>query len=487
MDKFAYCYFCSKKIAGRIARHFKDLHAAEREVTQMLLLTSKEEQKKASQMLKNKGNNKHNSDVISKREGEIIVARAPADESKFDYREYSPCDLCFGWYKEDELYRHLCPCAAPGVKPSLRAGQVMKKMMETNINEGMASVLAGMHDDDIGRAAKSDDLLLQWLELKVSGGFWNQKKWRAQTRCRMRLGGRLLVELRKKWPKANLAELLVVDKFHDCVDAVKACALSTGKEAAETPLKMGHLITSLIKRKHLLAITAKDEITIKEMVDLKKLWDGEWGERVTAHCHFALKERRRNEVPCIPTTDDTVTYANALKKKLTDALSDFEKSKTYSNYRHLQESALARICQYNRKRGGDVSEMLIADYERAKEMNVATTGEIFNSLTPEEKEAAQAHKLIILNGKKNKNNPCILDAPMAKALDLLVEFRDVASMHPENKFIFAIQSSQNSYLDPGKLRAKFVKEANVDPSNMVVRGMRKYVVTSQQVSFHRCI
>jgi hypothetical protein len=446
----------------------------------MLLLKNNEEKQKAARVLKNLGNNRHNAEVIWKGKGELIVARAPSDDSEWDSRAYAPCDLCFGWFKEDELYRHICPCKAPGVRPSLKAGKAIRNMMEQNVSEGMATVLVGLHEDDIGKAAKSDDLLLHWLELKAASGFWHHKKWQSQTRAKMRLGGRLLLECRKKWPGATLNDLIKVDKFDDCVAATKACALSSGNLAAETPLKLGHLISALIKRKHLLAIKTKDADTMEEMKELRELWEGEWGERVTVPCHFALKERRRNEVPCIPTTEDTVRFADLLKKKLMEATREFEQSKTYQNYRKLQEVLLTRMVQFNRKRGGDVSEATLEDYQKAKEMNLSTSGEIFRSMTEEEQASARLHELLVLNGKKNKNNNCLLDLPMQTALDLLVKFRNVADFHPENHFLFAIQNSKNSFLNHTKIRAKFVEEAGV--THMAARGMRKYVVTTHQVS-----
>jgi hypothetical protein len=69
---------------------------------------------------------------------------------------------------------------------------------------------------------------------------------------------------------------------------------------------------------------------------------------------------------------------------------------------------------------------------------------------------------------------------MQTALDLLVKFRNVADFHPENHFLFAIQNSKNSFLNHTKIRAKFVEEAGV--THMAARGMRKYVVTTHQVS-----
>jgi hypothetical protein len=379
LDKPSYCYFCHKKISSRLYRHFQDCHASEKEVLRIFLKKDPKEQKMAAQRLKNLGNNRHNAEVIWRGEGELIVARAPADDSLWDPQSYAPCDQCFNWLKEDELYRHSCPCKAPGVKPSLKSGKAIRKMMEQNISEGMAAVLVGMHEDDIGKAAKTDILLLQWLELKCSSGFWRQKKWQSQIRGKLRLGGRLLLELRKEYPGATLQELISVQRFDDVVAATKSCALTASSVAAETPLKMGHLIASLIKRKQIMAIRAQppDLATIEEMRQLKELWIAEWGDRVSSECHFTVKERRRMEVPYIPTTEDTVKFANLLKTKLDEAIADFEETKTYEKYRKVQEAAQIRIITFNRKRGGDVSEATLDDYERAKSMNICTSGEIF--------------------------------------------------------------------------------------------------------------
>jgi hypothetical protein len=76
------------------------------------------------------------------------------------------------------------------MKPSLRAGKVIRKMMEQYISEGMAAILVGVHEDDIDKAAKSDTLLLQWLELKSSSGFLHLKKWQCLTHPRLRFGGK---------------------------------------------------------------------------------------------------------------------------------------------------------------------------------------------------------------------------------------------------------------------------------------------------------
>ena len=265
----------------------------------MELITNKKVKKAAAQYLKNLGNNQHNAEVIAKGEGELIIARVPADDSKFNHKDYSPCDLCYGWYKENDLFRHHCPSSATNPKrPSLRAGKAIKNMMEANVNnKGMATVLAGMHNDAIGRATKADSLLLQWLEAKAKTRP-GKKKWQNNIRSKMRLGGRLLLELQKKYANASLFAMLTVEKFDDLVVAAKVCStLSGGKEAMCTPRYIDQLVTALIKLKHHLSEKAKDKDMASEMVQLQNLWDLE------------RKERQCNKGDDIPTTGDTFNDA----------------------------------------------------------------------------------------------------------------------------------------------------------------------------------
>ncbi len=142
---------------------------------------------------------------------------------------------------------------------------------------------------------------------------------------------------------------------------------------------------------------------------------------------------------------------------------------------------MARIVQFNRRRGGDVSSVTLVDYEKAMEQNISTTDEIFMSLTKEQQEAATSHKLLVVNGKRNKNNFCILDAAMKAGLDMIIRYREIAEIDPNNKYVFAIPNSKESTLNASKIRAEFAAEADVN--KMVARGMRKYLATTLQVRY----
>jgi hypothetical protein len=445
------------------------------------LQTNPEEKKAAALILRNQGNWIHNSSVLAAGRGEMIVQRAPMDVSTFDHREYTACDLCYGYFKDTEMYRHNCPKAGPGQKPRVKAGKVLVHMAESGMSQGLATILVGLQEDEVGRTAKSDELLLSWLDFHCQTGFWKQTKWRSQARAKMRLGARLLLEMQKTYPGAGLRELLVKENFYLIAEAAKSCSLSGEKsESLQVPLKLGHLINSLLQRMHSQASIANDDVACKAVKDLRDLMKSDWGIAVTTACHYAIKEKRRNEDPCIPTTEDNIKFATHCASKLESALQEFEKNHSNANYRDLQKAALARLIQYNRRRGGEVAEVRVQDFVKAMERSNLIPDEVFKSLTPEEQEAAKAHRLIVVNGKCNKNNYIILDSIMVTALEVIIRDREMAEIDPENHFIFAIPNSKASTLSGSKIRGQFAADAEV--RNMQARGMRKYVATTLQVN-----
>ena len=109
----------------------------------------------------------------------------------------------------------------------------------------------------------------------------------------MRLGGRLLLQCRKELPEATLNHLISVDHFHDVMAATQACSFSTAANSSmpDTPLKMRHLVSNLIKKKRDVAIKNKDQETVEEMCKLKELCRSKCGDRVSQSCHFSVKDR----------------------------------------------------------------------------------------------------------------------------------------------------------------------------------------------------
>jgi len=106
-SKANYCYYCGNK-DQKLLRHLKRKHHEETDVKILSELNSKSEAwKKTMALMRNKGNFKHNSSVIAKGLGELVVVRRPEKEAEVDYSNYVPCADCLGFYSQYDLRRHI--------------------------------------------------------------------------------------------------------------------------------------------------------------------------------------------------------------------------------------------------------------------------------------------------------------------------------------------------------------------------------------------
>ncbi|KAL3841896.1 hypothetical protein ACJMK2_019987 [Sinanodonta woodiana] len=101
------CLYCGKLLKHRLKSHLATQHSEEKEVAS-LLACSKMEQDKGFQLIKNKGNFKHNIKVLEQGEGKLIVVRRSTQSSR--NVEYLPCIHCMGFFRCEDLWRHCGRC-----------------------------------------------------------------------------------------------------------------------------------------------------------------------------------------------------------------------------------------------------------------------------------------------------------------------------------------------------------------------------------------
>ncbi|XP_069134528.1 uncharacterized protein [Argopecten irradians] len=194
------CPFCKKKCSSFAQHIFSKRHCDEPEVKKVLSLKGKQ-RKTMLAILRSKGSNIHNENVIKQKKGEILLARRSGKE-QFDVTKYGPCPNCFGWLRLSVLDRHQAHCPVKSsvhvskgsllMQSAVLAGRVTKEASRALIKE----VFAIMNDDKVGRIAKSDSLIIalgnQWLTRNVG----NKLMRKHYVSAVMRLASRLLVQLR---------------------------------------------------------------------------------------------------------------------------------------------------------------------------------------------------------------------------------------------------------------------------------------------------
>lgn len=457
-------------------------HIKEIEVRRMLLHDKGQTRTNILRQIRNDGNNRHNLKVRAEKKGDLIVRRAPGVDENPDIDHFVPCDICHEWFSRKQLYRH--KCLDPSIKPSLKKSlEIVAAASFSDRHEGMARVLKSMADDEIGRVAKSDFLLLEALRFHSESGCWKQKKWCDQMRIKLRYGARLLLELRKSFPHATFNEVLTKDNFYAIVEATKACAVSeSGYVYGETAMKIGHVISDLINRADTIAILQDDHARRSDLMSLAALKEKNWGGLVVKGSRLLMSERKRNAVIQLPKTEDVVKFAKGLSDLLEQAILALEDDKTLRNYRELQEVALAKCIQYSRRRGQDVATITVLDVKNAQEARDSMLEDIYAGLTENQKKIASEHHLITVRGKNNLDNHVLLTIPMKHALDMIINNRKVGCILPENPYVFATPHSEESFLRPSAILKRFQEYYGVQ--HMETRNMRKYLATSFQVIFY---
>ena len=101
--------FCGKG-HKKLTRHQARRHKDEKEVKAAMALVG-EEQQLTFEKLRLRGDFHHNWDVLSLGDGELIVVRNPrAGEDYSNPKDFLPCPDCLGFFKADELWRHVRQC-----------------------------------------------------------------------------------------------------------------------------------------------------------------------------------------------------------------------------------------------------------------------------------------------------------------------------------------------------------------------------------------
>jgi len=101
----SYCYYCGQH-QPQIQHHWKTVHAKEKEVVEIESLTTEAARVRSVTILINRGNHRHNQQVLQDGRGTFLVSYRPKPGAKPG--DYSSCSGCLSYMTSAELLRHRC-------------------------------------------------------------------------------------------------------------------------------------------------------------------------------------------------------------------------------------------------------------------------------------------------------------------------------------------------------------------------------------------
>ena len=347
-------------------------------------------------------------------------------------------------------------------------------------------VLSRMTQDKIYNVVKKDMLILRFgsLLLKKLG------KGRAHDISqRMRQLGRLLLKLMQiDTKKDSLTNFLSGEAFDMIIKGTEElCGVmhtEDGRRAFKTPslaVRLGHLLIKIGNVKRGWALRCQNEAGRMAAETFLSLVKSEWTDTVSSCALNTLKRRKDQSVQILPLTEDLVKVKRHMLKEMTMKTHDLLSSPEYTTWRKLAQITMSRLILFNKRRGGEVSRLLLKSYQDRPKWEEGMNKEILDSLQGLELALIKRMDLIEVPGKKNRKVPILVTEEAKEAMETLKKTRDSAGIPNTNPSFFASKSS-DGYLNSWQAMKAVVDGAAVDhPGNISSTTLRKYIATLCQV------
>ena len=360
------------------------------------------------------GNYNHNVQVLETGVGELILARRPSEGVEACPEDFLPCPCCLGFFKKDELWRHSKTCdfkleedkgedASEEDKKSKKIQEKSKIMLMSQLkpqeSQCLKAALAKMKSDEVTIAARNDDLICKYGSIIAERHGQDNLHLVSQG---IRQLSRLLIQLRTNNSMGiHLKDFLKPEYFDHIVASVKTlCNFeeSSAKSVRITSLalKLGHAINKCITIQRGKALREKDQVLLQDMDNLEKLMGSEWSDSISYHSLGTLYKRKFNKPDLLPVTEDLEVLRKHLLQKIVTCTATLKAAPTIQNWGELAETTLCRVITFNKRRGGEVSKMLLSSFVERPDWKKTATKGIEDCLEPIEKELCKRYKVHVI-------------------------------------------------------------------------------------------
>jgi hypothetical protein len=160
-----------------------------------------------------------------------------------------------------------------------------------------------------------------------------------------------------------------------------------GYRAFETPslaLRLGHLLVKLADIRKGICLRERDKIGMEEVEGFLTLLKSEWTDTMSSNALRTLKRRKDQQVNFIPLTDDLLKVKTFMLQELESLSNTLVSYPTYVTWRRFARVLMSRLILFNKRRGGEVSKLLLSTYVERPDWKEATTvnSEIMAALQP---------------------------------------------------------------------------------------------------------
>ncbi|XP_067296597.1 uncharacterized protein [Pseudorasbora parva] len=350
-------------------------------------------------------------------------------------------------------------------------------------SDGCQNIINNMRQDDVSFHVRKDSLICKYGESLYAkhGRVKSRHQYIAQ---RMRELGRFMLVAKDMDKTVNVLEdLCAPSKFQLVVNAAKRLTqFSPGKNEYRKPstaVKIGFCLKGAVEVMIGQALMNDDDLAEKKAKKFFELLEKNWRNSVSIIAHQTMQEKRWNKEDDIPLTKNVIALRNHLRMVEDDARAELKQQMSLRAYKTLNETVLAQVIIFNKRREGEASRLTLEIYTKAS--TSAINEDIYETLSPLEKELSKILTRIEIRGKRGKKVPVFLTDRMKESIDLLVKRREEAGVPAENPYLFARPGVMTNIRGCDCLR-KYANESKAEnPELLRSTKLRKQVATLCQL------
>ncbi len=450
------------------------------------------ERKVLLEQLRNKGDFRHNTDVLEKGSGQIITWKQPSVDASV--KDYLPCPFCFGMFRKKDLWRHQSSCKTK--QSCLKDQDDNQKNTRGRVqsraacllpiaasSDGCQKIINTMRQDDVSFHIRNDSLICKYGESLYGkhGRVRSRHQYIAQ---RMReLGRFMLVAKEMDNTVRGLEDLCAPARFQFVVNVAKRLTqFSPGKNEygkPSTAVKIGFCLKGAVEVLIGQALMNDDDLSEKKAKKFFELLEKNWRNSVSITAHQTIQEKRWNKEDDIPLTKNVIALRDHLRMVEDEARAKLTQQMNLRAYKALNETVLAQVIIFNKRREGEASRLTLDTYKKASAN--AINEDIYSTLSPLEKELSKILTRIEIRGKRGKKVPVFLTERMKESINLVVQRREEAGVPAENPYLFARPGVMTNIRGCDCLR-KYAKESKTEnPELLRSTKLRKQVATLCQL------
>ncbi len=354
--------------------------------------------------------------------------------------DYLTCAQCFGLYRSTTLRIHWNKCT----NNSLKGERIVKQLgrtvegrsHRTASDELTNLVLARMQDDEFSRIIRFD-----WLIISYGNDLCLNLNTITQNNCirnYLKNAGKLLIALKSVSSDiTDLASMYHVKHCNAVVEAIRVVSrFDVHTKKIGSPGTASALVTLVNNIGDLLVIERmkeNDTVEEKNVERFLKVFKKDARLKINKLVRVVKAKARRLYQPDIPTTEDIKVFTDFLDAERDKCFVELSEKFEYKRWLRLAELTLASTLVFNRKRVGEMQNLLLEHFEHRQILSeqCEKSMEFVPDIT---KETVRSR--MVIRGKMEGDVPVLLKHSNDDCLQLLIKHRQ--DIPKENEYLFAV-------------------------------------------------